>query len=79
MNISAVKVNPIATDVFFSEDDLHVVLADGREISVPLTWFPRLSNATEEERNNWRLIGDGLGIHWEAADEDIAVATLLRL
>jgi Protein of unknown function (DUF2442) len=52
---------------------------DGREISVPLDWFPRLQQATDEERQRWELIGNGVGIHWEAIDEDISVAGLLGL
>jgi hypothetical protein len=54
-----------------------VLLQDGREVSVPLEWFPRLRDATEEERNSWRLIGGGIGIHWEKLDEDLSVAGLL--
>ena len=68
----------LAVDVFFSNDALHVRLSDGREISVPLEWFPRLRDATPEQRQNWRLIGRGIGIHWEDVDEDISVAGLLR-
>lgn len=79
MSISAVEVEPLAQDVNFTEDSLHVVLADGREIIVPLVWFPRLLKATLEERKNWRLIGGGVGIHWEIVDEDISVESLLRL
>ncbi len=52
-------------------------LSDGREVSVPLEWYPRLRNATEKQRANWRLIGQGVGIHWEDVDEDISVAGLL--
>ncbi len=81
MNIST-TVSPIATlaeTVRFGEDTLIVHLSDGREISVPLEWFPRLRDATPEQRQNWRLITRGIGIHWEDVDEDIAVATLLRL
>jgi Protein of unknown function (DUF2442) len=55
-----------------------VALSDGREISVPLEWFPRLRDATLKQRKNWRLIAKGIGIHWEDVDEDISVATLLR-
>jgi hypothetical protein len=80
MNISA-PVSPtavLAIDVRFSEDALHVQLSDGREVSVPLEWFPRLRDATPEQRNNWRLIARGVGIHWEDVDEDVAVTTLLR-
>lgn len=68
----------LAVDVRFSEDALIVRLSDGREVSVPLEWFPRLRDATPEQRQDWRLIARGIGIHWEAIDEDIAVTTLLR-
>lgn len=80
MNISS-TVSPTATlaeAVRFSEDAMVVRLADGREVSVPLEWFPRLRNATPQQRENWRLIAGGIGIHWEDVDEDIAVTTLLR-
>ncbi|MGI8898129.1 MAG: DUF2442 domain-containing protein [Pyrinomonadaceae bacterium] len=60
-------------------NSLHVVLADGREIYVPLVWSPRLRKATPEQRKEWRLIGGGIGIHWKAIDEDISVESLLRL
>jgi hypothetical protein len=69
----------LAFDVYFSEDALHVRLSDGREVSTPLEWFPRLRDATPEQRNNWRLIARGIGIHWEDVDEDISVASLLRM
>ena len=68
-----------ATDVYFDEKRMHVRLADGREISVPLEWFPRLHHATDEQRQQWELIGRGVGIHWEAIDEDVSVAGLLGL
>jgi Protein of unknown function (DUF2442) len=77
MSILAEKVEPLAIDVSFTEDALHVVLADGREISAPLQWFPRLLRATSEERTQWELIGDGIGIHWPLIDEDIEVESLL--
>ena len=77
MNILAEKVEPLAIDVSFTEDALHVALADGREISAPLQWFPRLLRATSEERTQWELIGDGIGIHWPLVDEDIEVESLL--
>jgi len=66
-----------AVDVWFDEDMLHVRLADGREVGVPVAWFPRLENASPAERKNWRLIGDGIGIHWPDLDEDISVRGLL--
>ena len=69
----------LATSVSFTEDAMLVSLSDGREVSVPLEWFPRLRNATPEQRNKWRLIARGIGMHWEEIDEDIAVTTLLRM
>ncbi len=77
MNTLAVKVEPRAVDLSFSSDSLRVVLADGREVSAPLEWFPRLRDANEEQRKKWRLIGHGIGIHWEEIDEDISVDSLL--
>ncbi len=68
-----------ATNLYFDVDRIHVRLADGREISAPLDWFPRLRKATDEQRQQWELIGHGIGIHWEAIDEDISVAGLLGL
>jgi len=68
---------PEANNVQVSDDTLTVDLNDGRTISVPLPWFPRLTEATEKERNNWRLIGRGQGIHWPDLDEDISVAALI--
>lgn len=78
MSISAVEITvPTAQSVKITDDSLSVDLSDGRTISVPLAWFPRLVHATKEERNNWRLIGKGHGIHWELIDEDISVEGLL--
>jgi hypothetical protein len=67
-----------ALDVSCTADTLSVVVADGRTISVPLAWFPRLLEATEKQRAEWELIGGGIGIHWEAIDEDISLASLLQ-
>jgi len=78
MAISALKLDPTAIDAEVTEDTLRIVLADGREVTAPLEWFPRLRDATPDQRRNWRLIGRGQGIHWPDVDEDIAVATLLR-
>ena len=78
MSTSAVKFDATAIDVAVKDDRLVVILADGRELAAPLTWFPRLLDATEEQRGNWRLIGRGHGIHWPDIDEDISVASLLR-
>ncbi len=66
-----------AVDVSFTEDELLVTLADARRVSAPLEWFPRLLRATPAQRANWRLIGGGVGIHWEDLDEDISVRSLL--
>jgi hypothetical protein len=78
MTTLAVKIDlPYAESVMITEDTLNVDLSDGRTISVPLTWFPRLVHATQEQRDNWRLIGRGHGIHWDDIDEDISVEGLL--
>jgi Protein of unknown function (DUF2442) len=66
-----------ATRVEISDVALTVELVDGRSVSVPLLWYPRLVDATLAERENWRLIGRGEGIHWPDLDEDISVAGLL--
>jgi hypothetical protein len=68
-----------AKSLYFDAERIHVLLSDGREISAPLEWFPRLRNATDKQRQQWELIGHGVGIHWEAIDEDISVAGLLGL
>jgi hypothetical protein len=78
MPVSAVKLDASAVDVKVSDEHLLVVLADGRELAAPLAWFPRLAEATDEQRRNWRLIGRGHGIHWPDVDEDISVESLLR-
>jgi len=69
---------PTARQVVVSDVALTVELADGRTLSVPLAWYPRLWHGTTEERTHWRLIGDGQGIHWPDLDEDINVDGLLR-
>ncbi len=79
MSTLAVKIEPMASNVDFTSDSIHIILTDGREISAPLEWFPKLRNATVEQRNNWRLIGDGIGIHWEDIDEDIETESLLAV
>jgi len=68
---------PKAQNIIVTDDTLTVDLADGRTISVPLAWYPRLLHGTSEERNNWRFIGDREGIHWSDLDEDISVENLL--
>ena len=69
---------PLASQVFVSDDELTVHLVDGRKLSVPLVWFPSLLHGSQEHRNRFELIGEGEGIHWEELDEDISVAGLLR-
>lgn len=66
-----------AQHVSLTDDSLVVQLVDGRTISVPLTWYPRLAHGTRDERTRWRLIGNGEGIHWPDLDEDISVEGLL--
>lgn len=66
-----------AVHVVCTDDELIVTLADGRRVSAPLEWFPRLLQATPAQRANWRLIGRGLGVHWDDVDEDISVRSLL--
>ena len=78
MSTSTVMPEPIAIEVACSDHQLRVVLTDGREIAVPLVWFPRLLTASPSQRANWRLIGRGEGIHWPDIDEDILVEGLLR-
>jgi hypothetical protein len=69
--------NVLATKVWFTKDMLYVLLQDGREIGVPLLWFPRLRKASEEQLKDWRFIGNGIGNHWESIDEDISIPALL--
>lgn len=78
MSTSPVSPDPRVISLSIDEDELTVDLADGRRVSVPLAWFPRLLHATPTQRSNWRLIGDGEGIHWPDLDEDLSVAGLLR-
>jgi hypothetical protein len=78
MIISTVEAGiPLALNVVVKSDTLSVDLSDGRTISAPLGWFPRLAHATASERKKWRLIGKGQGVHWDDIDEDISVAGLL--
>lgn len=78
MSTSASEVKiPVAANVAVTEAVLSVDLSDGRTITVPLSWYPRLDHATPAERAKWELIGDGHGIHWPDIDEDISVQGLL--
>jgi len=75
---SIVETNARAREVCFTDDEMTVGLADGRKVSVPLVWYPRLLHATPQQRQRWEFLGDGEGIHWEEIDEDLSVAGLLR-
>jgi hypothetical protein len=75
----AIVLSPLAAAARCDDTALWVQLADGREISAPLAWFPRLLHATPDQRQAWELIGQGEGIHWDEIDEDISVASLLGL
>jgi Protein of unknown function (DUF2442) len=78
MAISAAEVlNARALHVEVTGEELTVDLSDGRTLSVPTGWFPRLLHATEKERGNWRLVGGGEGVHWPALDEDVSIENLL--
>ncbi len=79
MSISKVKLDPLATDVNFDYNFLIVTLSDGREIKVPLEWYPKLRNADKDQLKSWRLIGNGIGIHWEEIDEDLSVEGFLAV
>lgn len=78
MTTSAAEILPRAVSVECTDDELVVVLSDGRTLSTPLVWFPRLLDASPEQRADWRLIGGGEGIRWESLDEDLSVRGLLR-
>jgi len=75
---SSPSSDPRAKEIALTDDELIVVLADGRRIATPLAWFPRLLRATPEQRRHFEILGDGAGIHWPDVDEDLSVAGLLR-
>jgi hypothetical protein len=78
MNISAKVTDERVLDVHFDEHSLVVNLMDGRTISAPLIWYPRLATATAEQRTHWEKCGGGYGIHWPEIDEDLSTEGLLR-
>jgi hypothetical protein len=78
MSFSATVADERVLDVAFNDDALSVSLRDGRVISVPLVWYPRLLNATPDQRKNWKIAGGGYGIHWPDIDEDLSTEGLLR-
>ena len=77
MSSLAVELHPQAHNVKCTDAAIIVELIDGRTITAPLVWFPRLSQASKEQLTNWELLGDGEGIHWPEVDEDLSVADLL--
>ena len=77
MSSSKIKLKSLAVKVHFRQGFMKVMLADGRELAIPISWFPRLENASPTQRRKWRLVGGGVGIHWEEIDEDISVPALL--
>jgi len=77
MSILTINKSQTAIGLSFSKDRMSVLLEDGRELSVPLEWFPSLRDAPSTQLKNWRFIGDGEGIHWEDLDEDISVECLI--
>lgn len=79
MSISAVELDDRVADVRVTDDALEVRLRDGRKVSAPLAWFPRLVAATPAQRANWKAAAAGHGIHWPEIDEDLSVAGLLRV
>lgn len=78
MGILALAADERVKDVHLSDETLSVDLMDGRTITVPLVWYPRLLNALPEQRNNWQICGAGYGIHWPEIDEDLSTEGLLR-
>ena len=78
MGILALRADERVMNVTFSPDSLCVALMDGRTISVPLAWYPKLLHATEDQRKKWKIAGGGYGIHWPDLDEDLSTEGLLR-
>lgn len=79
LTVSTIEIDvPLAVNVSVSQDTLNVDLRDGRSLSVPLAWHPRLAYGSMAERDNWRLIGGGEGVHWQDLDEDISVLGLIE-
>lgn len=78
MGILALGADERVADVSFTDDALSVGLKDGRTITVPLTWYPRLLHATPQQRKHWQIAGGGYGIHWPDIDEDLSTEGLLR-
>jgi hypothetical protein len=78
MSISVIRADERVQNVYFTEDTISVDIMDGRTITVPLVWYPKLLAATAEQREKWQVCGGGYGIHWEEIDEDLSTEGLLR-
>lgn len=78
MNTSTLETDERVKNVAFDQTALHVELMDGRRVSAPLAWYPRLANASTEQRTRWVPCGAGFGIHWEELDEDVSTEVMLR-
>lgn len=78
MGTLAIRADERVKHVSFTEETISVDLMDGRTITVPLVWYPKLSNATPEARSKWQVCGGGYGIHWEEIDEDLSTEGMLR-
>jgi Protein of unknown function (DUF2442) len=78
MGILAIRADERVKNVYFTEETVSVDLMDGRIITVPLVWYPKLLNATPDQRANWEVCGGGYGIHWEDIDEDLSTEGMLR-
>lgn len=78
MNTLTTNKSYLATDISFTNEKMVIYFQDGRELAIPLEWFPKFRSASIEQLKKWRFIGDGEGIHWEELDEDVLVANLLE-
>lgn len=78
MNTLTTNKSYLATDISFTNEKMVIYFQDGRELAIPLEWFPKLRSASIEQLKKWRFIGDGEGIHWEELDEDVLVTNLLE-
>jgi hypothetical protein len=77
MSILEKANEPLAVGLVVTDTELVVTLSDGRKLSVPIAWYPRLANATPEQRKNWQILGPGVGFHWPDVDEDLSVEGML--
>lgn len=78
MNTITITKSNNAVNLYFTDDKMIIYLEDGRELSIPLEWFPKLRNATNQQLKKWRLIGNGEGVHWTEIDEDVLIENLLN-